>query len=361
MKFFRILLFILIFSNLSFSKENFKIENISSGFGVIWGMAFLDKDNMILSIRSGEIYTLNINTKKTNKISNLPTFYAYSQGGLLDIQVSPKYKEDKWIYLTYVQKQNNQARTVLSRAKLKDNSFVSWQDLLKTKSTSDTSRHFGSRITFDEQGHLFFGIGDRGIRKNGQDLKTHAGSIIRLNLDGSIPKDNPFINDNKALDEIYSFGHRNPQGLFYDKKRKILFEGEHGPRGGDEVNIIEKAQNYGWPTISFGKEYWSPLSVGEGTHKEGMTQPLKVYIPSIAPSSLMVYSGKVFKSWEGDIFQGALKLTHVNKLKLNKSLEVIEEKRLLDNKNERIRNIIEGPEGFIYISTDSGKILRLKP
>ena len=244
-------------------------------------------------------------------------------------------------------------------AKLQNNKLINWNDLFISQAFSDTSRHFGSRITFDEEGHLYFSIGDRGVRENSQNLSNHAGSIIRLNLDGSIPSDNPFINKKDALPEIYTYGHRNPQGLFYDKTSKNLWSIEHGPRGGDEINLIEKGKNYGWPIISYGKEYWNDFAVGESTAKEGMQQPIKYYIPSIAPSSLMVYNGDLFKKYKGNIFSGALKLTHLNRIVLDKSNNVIKEERLLENLNERIRNVIQSSDGKIYVSSDSGNIYML--
>ena len=236
-------------------------------------------------------------------------------------------------------------------------SNVCYTKLLRSK--TDTTRHYGSRITFDDENHIYFSVGDRGVRPNAQNLSNHAGSILRLNLDGSIPKDNPFVNKKNILPEIYSYGHRNPQGLFYDKISKTLFSIEHGPRGGDEINIIKKGLNYGWPVISYGKEYWNPFPVGVGTHKEGMEQPIQVYIPSIAPSSLIVYRGKMFEKWDGNILSGALKLTHVNRIVVNKKNKVIKENRILENLNERIRDIIQDKKGKIYISTDSGNIYSL--
>ncbi len=173
-----------------------------------------------------------------------------------------------------------------------------------------------------------------------------------------IPERNPFVRK-EGLDEIYSFGHRNPQGLFYDKKRNILFECEHGPRGGDEINIIQKEGNYGWPMASFGKEYWSNNYVGMARSYKGMIDPIKVYTPSIAPSSLMVYSGKLFKQWEGDLFLGALALKHINKITLDKDNKVIKEERLFEELDKRVRNIIEAPDGSIYFSTDSGEIYQV--
>ncbi len=232
---------------------------------------------------------------------------------------------------------------------------------MQARSASATGRHFGSRIVFDVQGHLFFSVGDRGVRPNGQDLTTHAGSILRLNLDGSLPADNPFLNRPGALPEIYSFGHRNPQGLAYDAKRERLWSIEHGPRGGDEINLIKAGENYGWPVVSHGKEYWGPMMVGEATHKAGMMDPVKVYVPSIAPGSLLLYSGKAFPGWRDDLFSGALKLTHLNRVSLNQEGQPVAEERLLESLGERIRALAEDPQGWLYLSTDSGKILRLRP
>ncbi|RLA07846.1 MAG: PQQ-dependent sugar dehydrogenase, partial [Gammaproteobacteria bacterium] len=187
-------------------------------------------------------------------------------------------------------------------------------------------------------------------------------SIIRLNLDGTVPADNPFVGDKNKLDEIFSFGHRNPQGLFYDKKRDILFSVEHGPRGGDEINIIKKGENYGWATVSKGKEYTSFSYVGDYRSKKGMRDAIKVYIPSIAPSSLMVYSGKLIKKWQDDLLIGSLVLTHINKITfLNKNFTKSQEIRLLKNLNQRIRDVTESPQGFICFSTDSGDIYKISP
>jgi glucose/arabinose dehydrogenase len=340
--------------------QNFQIEKVKSNIGIPWGMAFLNNDTMIINQRDGNIFLLDVNTKELTAVKNPPKVLSNGQGGLLDVQISPNYKTDGWIYFTYVKNKNNKGVTTLIRAKLKENRLFSQEELLVTKSETAKSIHFGSRITFDEDGYLYFGVGDRGYRPNGQDINTHAGTIMRLHLDGTVPKDNPFVNKN-GLDEIYSYGHRNPQGLFYDKLSKTLFEVEHGPRGGDEINIIKKGLNYGWSTVSYGKEYWSNQAVGVATTKEGIKEPIKVYIPSIAPSSLMVYSGKAFKNWKGNLFMGALVLKHLNMIVINKDLKVIKEERFLENLDQRIRNVIEAPNGWIYLATDSGNIYRLRP
>jgi len=182
-----------------------------------------------------------------------------------------------------------------------------------------------------------------------------------LKRNGETPKDNPFVQTANVLPEIWSYGHRNPQGIAYDHTTRRLWSIEHGPRGGDEINLILPGRNYGWPIISYGKEYWGPFAVGEGTERKGMEQPIKQYTPSIAPGSLLVYSGKKFPNWQGNLFSGALKLRHLNRVVLNKEGKAISEERLLENLNERIRALVEAPNGWIYFSTDSGKIYQIKP
>ena len=199
------------------------------------------------------------------------------------------------------------------------------------------------------------------MRPNGQDLTTHAGSILRLRLDGSVPTDNPFVGRDDVLPEIWSYGHRNPQGLVYDDVSKRLWSIEHGPRGGDEINLIHRGRNYGWAVVSQGKEDWGPFDVGEAKSREGMEDPVMVYIPSIAPGSLLLYTGKAFPQWRGNLFAGALKLQHLNRVELNDAGQAVREERLLTDLNERIRALAQSPEGWIYLSTDSGNIYRLRP
>lgn len=338
-----------------------KAEKIIDSLGVPWGMTFLSANELLVTERSGYVSLFNIETSNKVLLENTPKVMHDGQGGMLDVAVSSNYKKSGWIYFTYVKEDVGEGVTVLARSKLKRNRLTQWQELLVSKSRTAESYHFGSRITFDNNDHVFFGIGDRGVRPNAQNLTNHAGSIIRLNLDGSIPKDNPFVKNKTALPEIWSYGHRNPQGLSYDFKHKHLWEIEHGPRGGDEINLIKPAANYGWPEISFGKEYWGPIAVGKGTHREGMEQPVKVYVPSIAPGSLIIYSGDAFPKWKGNLFSGALKLRHINRIVLNEKGEAIKEERLLESLGERIRALAQGPQGRLYFSTDSGKIYRILP
>ena len=337
------------------------VEKIIEGLGVPWGMTFLTPNKLLVTERSGSILLLNLNTSKKIILENTPKVLHDGQGGMLDAAASPNYKKNGWIYFTYVKEVDGEGATVLARAKLKSNKFYDWKELLVSKSRTDESYHFGSRIAFDNDGHVFFGVGDRGVRPNAQNLTNHAGSILRLNLDGSIPKDNPFINKKNVLPEIWSYGHRNPQGLAFDSRYKRLWEIEHGPRGGDEINLIKSKANYGWPIISYGKEYWGPVAVGGGTHREGMEQPVKVYIPSIAPGSLMIYNSNTISKWKGNLFSGALKLRHINRIVLNSSGKVVKEERLLKSLDERVRSLAQSPDGKICFSTDSGKIYLIQP
>jgi glucose/arabinose dehydrogenase len=339
----------------------FQVNIISTKLNVPWAMVFLNQKQLLITERQGTLKRLDRFSGHLQTINGLPPVYNEGQGGLLDIALPPHYQHGGWIYFTYSKPVNRSGATTLARAKLQDNTLVNWTDLLITKSVTDTGRHFGSRIAFDDEGHVFFTVGDRGKRPNGQDLTTHAGSVLRLNLNGSIPDDNPFTKRNNVLPEIWSYGHRNPQGLSYDRQNKRLWLIEHGPRGGDELNLIHKGKNYGWPVVSYGKEYWGPINVGEATEKAGMEAPTKYYVPSIAPGSLLFYTGMAFPHWKGNLFTGALKLQHLNRITLNKEGAAIGEERLLENLNERIRALAQSPEGWIYLSTDSGKVMRLMP
>lgn len=340
-----------------------QLERVARIEGIPWGMAFLDETTLLVTARQGHLYRADLSRGTVQPLRGLPALRVRGQGGLLDVAVLP---DSPWLYFTYsANTADGEGVTTLARAQLDGVALTQWQVLLRTVSATDTDRHYGSRIAFDGDGHVFFSLGDRGVRDNGQDLRTHAGSILRLNLDGSVPADNPFVgktvNGVKPLPEIWSYGHRNPQGLFYDKAAEQLWAIEHGPRGGDEINLIEPGNNYGWAVVSHGKEYWGPVAVGEATSKPGMVDPRKVYIPSIAPSGLVRYRGAVFPEWQGNLFSGAMKLQHLNRITLDEHGVAVAEDRLLTDLQQRIRNVIEGPKGFLYVATDSGEIYRLRP
>ncbi|MDP2560800.1 PQQ-dependent sugar dehydrogenase [Psychrobium sp. 1_MG-2023] len=339
-------------------KDQIKTDVITDVNAIPWGMVLLNERQLLVTLRQGNAVIVNVNTGVQQPVTGLPEVMARGQGGLLDVKLSPDYQQSGWLYFTYSKPVNNQGATTLARAKLTGSALSQWQDILVTQSRSDTSRHYGSRITFDNKGHVFFSVGDRGVRPNGQDLMTHAGSILRLTLDGSVPQDNPFIGREDVLPEIYSYGHRNPQGLAFDVNTNRLWAIEHGPRGGDEINLINPGKNYGWPVTSHGKEYWGPLRVGESKVRTGIETPLKVYSPSIAPSSLLLYQGEEFKQWQGDLFAGALKLTHLNHIKI-KNGRISKERRYLLAQEQRIRNVISDPRGRLIIATDDGEIIRL--
>lgn len=341
---------------------DFKIETIASDLGVPWGMALMPATNtMLISQREGTLSQLDLASGDITSISGLPAIKVKRQGGLFDVALAPDYKTRKWIYFSYSKDVNGQGATTLARAKLDDQTLYDWQDLLISKSTSEDDIHFGGRISFDNNGHAFLSVGDRGVRSNAQNLKNHAGSILRFNLDGSIPSDNPFVNDDNALDEIWSYGHRNSQGLFFNQQTQQLWSNEHGPRGGDEINLIKAGKNYGWPIISYGMEYYGDIAVGEGTEREGMEQPVKVYIPSIVTTSLIQYTGNAFAGWQGSLLTTALTSQHLNQIIIDNDNKVVSETRLLRSINGRIRNVIESPEGWLYISTDDGRILKISP
>ena len=328
--------------------------------GTIWGFTFLPGDKYVLAtLKKGDIYLIGIHNKELKKINHNVPSTVHGQGGLLDINVHPHYEKNKKVFLTHTYSKNGEYTTALSVGTLQQKTLQLKSKLLHVaKAYSSKGQHFGSRVVLSKTGHLFYSIGDRGERHEAQKLTTHKGKIIRLNWDGSVPKGNPFLKNKQALPEIWSYGHRNPQGLFWQSKTQKLWEQEHGPRGGDEINHVLPGKNYGWPVITYGKEYWGP-SIGEGKKKRGMEQPVYQYTPSIAPSGLVVYSGKKKKAWENHFFLGALKLTHVNHVNWD-GKKAGSEQRYFRDRAERVRCIREDSKGDIWYSTDGGKIYHIK-
>ena len=337
----------------------FKVEVIAKNLGVPWGMVFLNQKELFWTEREGAIKKIHIPTRQITLVTGGPKVQAKGQGGLLDVALHPEFKKNKWIYFTYSIKKKNKQTTALARGKLKNNKITQLKTLFTAKPFRSSSVHFGSRLAFDDKGFLFMTVGERGKKKEAQNLGSHLGKLLRLNDKGQAVSDNPFYKTKGAKPEIWSFGHRNPQGLFIHPVTKELWLQEHGPKGGDEINWIKKGGNYGWPLITYGRAY-TGFKIGEGTHKEGMEQPIKHWTPSIAPSGMFIYSGKKFPKWKGDFFSGALVLTHLNKLKIiNK--KVLDEQRLLSSLGFRFRHVIEDPQGFIYASVDQGMILKISP
>ena len=337
----------------------FAVEVLAEDLGIVWGMVFISETEMLFTEREGNIKKLNIQTGAVVSISGAPKVYARGQGGLLDIALHPRFSENKKVYLSYSKEEGSKQTTVVAVAVLKGEALVQLKEIFKARPAVSASRHFGSRMVFDKAGFLYVTVGDRTERHFAQKLDNHFGKVLRLTEDGKPPKDNPFVSVKSAQPEIWSFGHRNSQGLFIHPETRQIWEQEHGPRGGDEINLIQKGKNYGWPVITHGREYWGP-KIGEGFEKKGMEGPIKYYVPSIAPSGLLIYSGKKFKKWKHSFFSGALVLRHLNRVEIKDQKSHTEERLLLDLEF-RVRNVIEGPKGFIYLSVDDGQILRLKP
>ncbi|MDX9896601.1 MAG: PQQ-dependent sugar dehydrogenase [Desulfofustis sp.] len=339
-----------------------RLEAVASGLGVVWGMSFIDEHRLMVTERQGRIGIVDLRDGSYRDVAGGPQVLASGQGGLLDVAAEPGYTPGGYLYFTYVKDVGDgRGATTLARGRLIENRLADWQDLLVTRSATDTTRHFGSRIAFDGAGHVFFSIGDRGQRELAQDLASHAGTVLRLQLDGSLPPDNPLVGVQGALPEIWSWGHRNIQGLAYDAATDRLWAIEHGPRGGDELNLVRPGRNYGWPDVSHGMEYWGPIPVGEARERQGMESPVKVYIPSIAPSSLLVYDGEAMSAWRGSLLAGALVLRHLNRITVDGEGRAVAEERLLEDRGERIRSLAVDRQGVLYLGTDSGLILRLAP
>ena len=338
----------------------FKVEVLAEGLGVPWGMAFLNGEELIWTERQGQLKKIHIPTGCVSPVGGAPPVYARGQGGLLDIVLHPDFSSNQWLYLTYSVSVEDGQSTALARGRLANNEITDLKRLFYAKPVVTGTRHFGSRLLFDDKGFLFMTVGDRGRPDMAQDLSTHFGKLLRLDEEGRPAPGNPFADRASALPEIYSTGHRNPQGLFLHPSTKKLYVQEHGPQGGDEINLIKAGANYGWPVITYGVSYVTGFKIGEGTHKKGMEQPIKYFKPSIAPSSLLIYSGKAFPEWRGDFFSAALALRHLNRLHPLGG-EKFKEERLLSSLSFRFRHVIEGPEGLIYASVDEGMILRISP
>jgi glucose/arabinose dehydrogenase len=317
---------------------------------------------MLITNRSGTLHLFENNELREEPISGIPEVWARGQGGLLDIALHPEYQENGWLYITYSSPEGGEgANTALMRAKLNEDrtELINKEVLYKAEPNTSRGQHFGSRITFDDEGYLYFSIGDRGNRDvNPQDISRDAGKIYRLNPDGSIPNDNPFVDKSDAKTAIYSYGHRNPQGMDKRPSTGKIWIHEHGPRGGDEVNKIEKGANYGWPILSFGINY-SGTEFAEDTARAGMTQPEWYWDPSIAPSGMTFVSGDRYPNWKGDLLVGSLKFSYLVLCEVED--DTINSQKILFKDIGRVRNIKQGPDGYIYVATEGNGIVRIVP
>ncbi|MER2552640.1 MAG: PQQ-dependent sugar dehydrogenase [Thauera sp.] len=344
-------------------QQRFRVTIVSEGLEHPWGLAFLPDGRMLVSERPGRLRLVGADGRvDPDPLHGLPPIAAVGQGGLLDVALHPDYRDNGWIYLSYVASGPGGYGTEVLRGRLKGRTLVDVQVLFRMLPKSTRGQHFGSRLVFDRQGYLYITLGDRGEQQRAQRLDDHAGSVIRLHDDGRVPADNPFRDHPGARPEKFTLGNRNLQGAALHPQSGELWTHEHGPQGGDEINIIRAGINYGWPVITFGRNYGTGTAIGEGTAKPGMAQPLYQWTPSIAPSGMAFYTGDRFPAWRGNLFVGALRDQMLVRLELD-GARVVHEERLLEGAIGRIRDVRNGPDGFVYLLTDSpkGVIARLEP
>ena len=336
---------------------SYTTELVVDGIDIPWGIDFLPDESMLVTEKSGTLYHI-VNGKKT-AIKNVPAVYNRGQGGLLDIQVHPDFKNNNFIFITYASEEGEGkgGNTALIRAELKNNALENIKTLYKATPNTTRGQHFGSRIVIDDQGFIFFTIGERGNRdENPQDITRDGGKLYRLHIDGSVPKDNPFVGKEKAKEAIWSYGHRNPQGMEINPETNTIWLHEHGPKGGDEINIPKKGLNYGWPSITYGKNY-SGTTITKDTSKPGMEQPVFYWVPSIAPSGMSFVTSDKYPNLKGNLLSGSLKFQYLEHNILDGE-NVTKRERLLKDIG-RVRSVEEGPDGFIYIGVESKGILKL--
>lgn len=342
-------------------KVRIKVDVVASGLEYPWAVEVLPDGAYIVTERPGRLRIIR-DGKLSEPIAGLPEVAALGQGGLLDVALSPGFAQDRTIFLTAALSYDGGAGTGVIRARLSEDehSLTDIKTIFRMKKVGTTGRHFGSRIAFGTDGTLYFAIGDRGDMKRGQDFFDHAASIMRINTDGSVPKDNPFADGTKALPEIFSKGHRNAQGLVFDPTTSGMITAEHGAQGGDEVNLPKAGLNYGWAQITYGKNY-NGRKIGVGVSAPGLEQPAHYWDPSIAPGALVVYDSKMFPEWQDDVFVTSLKFGLISRLDRNASGKFGKEERFIDSEFGRLRDIITAPDGALLVTTDDpeGQILRI--
>lgn len=337
-------------------------EKVVDGIRIGWGIAFLPNGDMLVTEKSGTLYRVSDGEIAAEITDGIPSdLDVNGQGGFLDIELHPNYEENGWIYFSYASSagEGEGSNTAIIRAKLENDALVNAETLYKAVPNSERGQHYGSRIVFDNDGYMFFSIGDRGNRDElPQDITKDGGKIYRLNDDGSIPSDNPFVGQDGAKEATYSYGHRNPQGMALNPQSGVVWANEHGPRGGDEVNIIEPGNNYGWPVISYGINY-NGTEFAEDTARAGMEQPILYWDPSIAPAGMSFITSDKYPGWEGDLLVASLKFSYIAHLEVEGN-EILGETKLVEGVG-RIRAIEEGPDGYIYFTAEGDGVYRLVP
>lgn len=353
-------------SSFDSSAGRLSVETVAGGLVHPWGLAFLPDGRMLVTERAGRMRIVGRDGKLSPPLGAVPEVRASGQGGLLDVATDTAFATNHTIYFCYAERAGSGGRTAVARATLDAGGaaphLADVKVIFHQEGPLSSGQHYGCRIAQAPDGDLFVTLGEHFVdRDQAQNLSNHLGKLIRIRPDGSVPADNPFVRRNDARPEIWSYGHRNPQGLAIHPATGALWEIEHGPRGGDEVNIIEKGKNYGWPVIGYGIDY-NGARIHESTARAGMEQPIKYWVPSIAPSGMAFYTGAMFPRWQGSLFTGALAGQMLVRLSLDGD-QVTGEERLLHNLNERIRDVRQGPDGALWLLTDSqaGRLLRVTP
>ncbi|WP_034891609.1 PQQ-dependent sugar dehydrogenase [Gillisia sp. Hel_I_29] len=339
------------------SSYSYDYEMVVDGLQIPWGMAFLPDGSMLITEKSGEL--IHFKDGKKVAVSGVPEVYVRGQGGLLDIVLHPDYKNNGWIYITYSSSEGegDGGNTAIMRAQLSENQLTNKEVLYKASPNTTKGQHFGSRIAFDNEGYLYFSAGERGERDiNPQDITRDNGKIYRLNDDGSIPNDNPFVGQNNAKTAIYSYGHRNPQGLILHPETGEIWEHEHGPMGGDEINIIKKGANYGWPVVTYGKNY-NGTSITSETSKPGIEEPIYYWVPSIAPSGMAFITSDKYPNLKGNLLVGSLKFQYLE-LDILEGEKVVKREKLFEDLG-RFRDVRQAPDGYIYAAVEGKGIIKL--
>jgi aldose sugar dehydrogenase len=353
--------------------HDYRVVTVADGLLVPWAMAFLPDGDMLVTERGGRLRIVRQGRLLPDPVPGVPAVRVGGQGGLLDVVPHPRFSENRLIYLSYSKAGTDGKRntTAVVRGRFEHDRLTAVEQLIEANAWSEGEGHFGSRLAFDGKGYLFITVGDRQVFPSGdltkhpaQDLATHNGKVLRLHDDGKVPQDNPFVGRAGALPEIWSYGHRNEQGLVADAATGELWLTEHGPQGGDELNRVEAGRNYGWPVVGFGVMYRTGAAIHTGTLGEGMQPPVHVWVPSIAPSGLIRYSGDRFPEWRGSFLAGALGGEQLVRLTLDAG-KVINTEQLLQRRG-RVRDVREGPDGFVYVAFESRagattSIVRLEP
>lgn len=342
---------------------NVKAVDVAEGVSIPWAIEALSNGDLLITERSGKLFLLRKNTSTLIQVKGLPDIDANGQGGLLDLALHTDNKNSQWLYLTYssAEGKGSGSNTALMRAKLSDDhtQLLEPQVLYKGEHNSTKGQHYGSRIVFDKQDYVYFSIGDRGSRDlNPQDLSRDGGKIYRLHLDGRIPTDNPFVKQTDAKHAVWSYGHRNPQGMWFDAENNRLWAHEHGPRGGDELNLIKSGLNYGWPVVSYGVNY-SGTSFTDLQTKDGMQSPTSQWTPSIAPSDMLLVTSDKYPKLKGKVLLSSMKFSFLSALTLENDMLKSQEK-ILEGIG-RVRSLAQGEDGYIYLGLDGQGIKRLEP